>query len=215
MVQGKPVATSERTKSRDYSNAEICKETINHEFFLPSRTGHTHRHYMADQQRLQTSELQFEKISQTFNVFMLEDKIQNPSKCLFLFFFGGDGVDQRSGDRFKVIVISRILRFWMRGLRLLWTISSRIPTSRRSVWRNRKLRKKIGSFVEDRSLTWSTTTSGLLALMIPFLIALIYSQLVLLLFAMMMFRNSIRDGMQFYCPWPRSHLVTSWKACTN
>ena len=85
----------------------------------------------------------------------------------------------------------------MRGLHQHWTGSSRVPTSRkRSVWRNRKLKKKINSFAKDRSLTWSTTTSGLLALMIPFLITLIYSQLI---FAMMMFRNSIRDGMKFYC----------------
>ena len=84
------------------------------------------------------------------------------------------------------------VKFWTQEL-LLWIRSSRIPTTRRrSVWTNRKLRKRIGSFAEDRSLTWSTTTSGLLALMISVLdyVDLIYSQL---LFALMMFRKSIRD----------------------
>ena len=56
--------------------------------------------------------------------------------------------------------------------------SSRILTTRkRSVWRNREFIKKIGSFAEDRSLTWSTTISGLLALMIPFLITLNFSMI--------------------------------------
>ena len=50
--------------------------------------------------------------------------------------------------------ISRILKCWTRELLLLCKRSSRIPTSRkRSVWRNRKLRRKIGFFAEDRSLT--------------------------------------------------------------
>ena len=35
-----------------------------------------------------------------------------------------------------------------------------ILQEKRSVWRNRKLRKMIGSFAEDRSLTCSATTSG-------------------------------------------------------
>ena len=47
------------------------------------------------------------------------------------------------------------------------------------------------SFAGDRSLTRSTTTFELLALMIQFLIRLFFS---LSLFATMMFRNSIRDG---------------------
>ena len=112
-----------------------------------------------------------------------------------------------------VILISRILRCSMRGLRLLWTRSSRILASRkRAVWRNGKLRKKIGSFAEDRSLAWSTIILESPVLMIQFFITLIYSQL---LFVMMMFRNSTRDGMKFYWPWPRSHLMTSWKVCTN
>ena len=62
---------------------------------------------------------------------MLEDKIQNPSECLFRFSLRGNVMDQRSGDgrfggrflnhraQFKVILISRILRCWMRRLRPL------------------------------------------------------------------------------------------------
>ena len=57
-----------------------------------------------------------------------------------------------------------------------WTRSSKTPTLRRSVLRNRKPRKRIGFYEEDRSPSWSATTLELLALMIPFLITLIYSQ---------------------------------------
>ena len=48
--------------------------------------------------------------------------------------------------------------------------------------------------------------------MIPFLITLIFSQS---LFATTTFRISIRDGMKFYFPWPRSHLMMSWKGSTS
>ena len=108
---------------------------------------------------------------------------------------------------------SWILRCWTRELHHLWTRSSKIPTSRkRSVWRNRKLRKRVGSFAEDRSLTWSTTTFESLVLIIQFLIMPIYS---LSLFATMMFRILIRDGTKFYCRCQKIHPMISWKVCTK
>ena len=48
---------------------------------------------MAVQQRLQVSELQFDKFSHTFNVFMLEDKIQNPGELMVRFSHGGNVLD--------------------------------------------------------------------------------------------------------------------------
>ena len=198
---------------KNNSNTEFFKETVNHEFFLPAEGAHPQNLHCWS---TKTSVLW--QIPYTFNVFMLEVKIRNPSKCFFSFSLGGNVMDQRSGDgrfggrflnhraQFNVILFSRILCCWMQELRPLWTRSSRIPTARkRSVWRNRKLRKRIGSFAEGRSLTWSASAFGLLALMIPLLISLI------LLSAMMMFRNSIRDEMKYYCRWPRSHLMMSWK----
>ena len=53
---------------------------------------------MVGQQRQQISELQFGKFSHTFNVFMLEDKIQKPGDYLFSFSLGGYVTDERSGD---------------------------------------------------------------------------------------------------------------------
>ena len=40
----------------------------------------------------------------------------------------------------------------------------------------------------------------------------IYSQS---LFEMIVFRSSIQNGMKFYCRRHKSHLMTSWKICSN
>ena len=53
---------------------------------------------MADQQRLHIWELHFGKFPHNFNVFMLEDKIQNPGEFLFRYSLGGNIMDQSSGD---------------------------------------------------------------------------------------------------------------------
>ena len=141
------------------------------------------------------SELQFAKFSHTFNVFMLEDKIQNPGEFLFRFSLRSHVMDQRNGDgrvggrsevialKFKVILISRILICWTRGLLLLWVRSSRIPTSgRRSVWKNRKPRKRKG-FLRGRQIAYMIYDYFL---MLRFLIMQFYF---LSLFATMMFQD--------------------------
>ena len=46
--------------------------------FFPGEESHR-QNYVVDPQRLEISELQFDKLSHIFTVFMLEDKIQNPS----------------------------------------------------------------------------------------------------------------------------------------
>ena len=65
---------------------------------------------------------------------------------------------------------------------------------------------------KDRWLTWSTNTSGSLVPTMPSRIMPTYLQL---LFEKMVFRNSIRNETKFYSRWRKSHLMTSWKACTN
>ena len=77
---------------------------------------------------------------------------------------------------------------------------------------NEKSKKRTVSFVEERSLTWSTSTSGSLEPMILSRIMPTYLQLFV---EMMTFGNSIRNGTKFYFQWRKSHLMTSWKACTN
>ena len=62
----------------------------------------------------------------------------------------------------------RILKYSMRGLLQHWTTSCIIPISkgRRSVWRNKRPRKRTVSFSVDRLRTWFTITSGSLEPMI-------------------------------------------------
>ena len=91
--------------------------------------------------------------------------------------------------------------------------SSKIPASKeRSVWRNKKPKKRTVSFEEDRLLTTSTNTSTSLGPMILSRIMPIYLQS---LFEMTIFSSSIRDGMKFYCRLARSHLMMSWRVCTH
>ena len=99
-------------------------------------------------------------------------------------------------------------------LHLLWTRSSRIPTSwKRSVWRNRKLRKRTSFYEGDRSLTWSTTTFETLVLMIQFLITCRFIHN----YSSQRWCSGIwyENGMKFSYVWLRSHLMTSRKVCTN
>ena len=57
-----------RTKQRHFSNAEICKDTVNQEFSFPAEGGYPQNH-MADQQKLWISELQFDKFLLTLTTF--------------------------------------------------------------------------------------------------------------------------------------------------
>ena len=85
-------------------------------------------------------------------IFGVENTIRKSSDYLFWFSIGCYFVDQGSGDgcflgRVEILAISlwtnfQISRCWTWRLPLLWTRSSRIPSSRRrSVWRNRKPKK--------------------------------------------------------------------------
>ena len=143
----------------------------------------------------------FRQIHQTSNVCLLEDKIQDWGMYLFTISYGSYAVDQRSGDGwfsgwFKSS--SSNARFWSTRCEDCFSTehkSSIILTSKEgSVWRNKKPKNRTVSFAEDRSLTWSTSTSRSLEPMIPSRIMPTY---LLLLFEMMIFRNSIRTVTEF------------------
>ena len=210
-----------RTNWEHDNNADVWKKAANHELFLTIGSSTACYGCTAKTADIGAS---FRQIHQSIIIFLLADKFQNPGEFLLRFSLGGNVMDQRSGDGrlggwSKILAINwrkvfpEILKCWTRELLLLWTRSSRIPTSRkRSVWRNRKLRKKIESFAEDRSPSWSVTTFVLLVLMTQFLTMRIYCQS---LFATTTFRNSIRDGTKFYYLWPRSHQMMFWRVCTT
>ena len=53
------------------------------------------QNYMVDHQRLQISDLHFDKFPYTFHALMWEDEIQDRSFCLFRISLGGNAVDQK------------------------------------------------------------------------------------------------------------------------
>ena len=80
------------------------------------------------------------------------------------------------------------------------------------ILRNKKPRSRTVSFVADRLPTWSTNNSGSLESMI---LSKTMPTNSLLVYEMMIFRNSFRNGTKFHYLWRKSHLMTSWKDCTN
>ena len=100
----------------------------------------------------------------------------------------------------------------MRGLLRHWTKSSIIPSQKDNQSGGTKPRKRTVSFAEDRLLTWSMSTSGSQE---PTMLSTIMPTYSLLVFEMMIFRNSIQSGTEFYCLWQKSRLMTSWKDSTN
>ena len=103
--------------------------------------------------------------SHTVIVYMLDDKIQNTGKFLFRFPSEAmlwikeveivDSVDELKSSR--SIAGKNFPNFEMLDAKIASALNKIIQNSyfkkKRSVWSNRKLRKRIGSFVEDRSLT--------------------------------------------------------------
>ena len=60
--------------------------------------GDSSKNYGADQKRLQISDLHFDKFPYTSDVCLLEDKVQDRGMYLFTISYGGDAMDQGSGD---------------------------------------------------------------------------------------------------------------------
>ena len=59
--------------------------------------GDSSKNYGADQQRLQISDLHFDKFTYASNICLLEDKVQDRGMYLFTISYGSDAMDQRSG----------------------------------------------------------------------------------------------------------------------
>ena len=60
--------------------------------------GDPSKNYGADRQRLQISDLHFDKFPTPATFFLLEDKVQDRGLYLFEISYGSDAMDQRSGD---------------------------------------------------------------------------------------------------------------------
>ena len=150
--------------------------------------GDSLKNYGADQRRLQISDPHFDKFptSATFAWWKIRFKTevcacsQFPTEAM-LWIKEVEMVE--SVDDLE----SLILKYLMRGLLQHWTESSIILTSKEeSVWRNKKPKKRTVSFVEGRSLTWSTSASGSQE---PTILSRIMPTCSLFVFEMMIFRK--------------------------
>ena len=102
----------------------------------------------------------------------------------------------------------------MRRLLQHWTkiIHNSQFLRRISLEEQKEPKRRTVSFAVDRLPTWSTITSGSLGAMI---LSKTTPTCSLFFFEMTIFRNSILSGTEFYCLWRKSHMMTSWKDCTN
>ena len=219
---GRPVACGERQNPDTVLNPRCQTGPSAGNSFDP-KEGRFSNSYGADQQRLQISELHFDKFPYTSHVCFLEDKIQKLRNALVHNFIRKQwiGSKKRRWLNQWMIWILRVLSKELmvqtlscstREVLQHWTKSSRIPvpaSRKRSVWRKWKLTEKTASSDEDSLLSWSTNSSGSLG---PTILSIIMPDLQLF-FEMMIIRNSIRNGTEFYSQWHKSHLMTSWKFC--
>ena len=154
----------------------------------------------------------FWQIHHTNNICLLEDKIQDWGMYLFTISYGGYAVDQRSEDGwfsgwYKIFGICKRnsnARFWGTRCENCFSTEQNHHNShfkrRVSLEEQKKHKKWTVSFVEDRLLTWSTSTSGSQE---PTILSRIMPTYLQLFFEMMIFRNSIQSGTEFYCQWQR------------
>ena len=217
-------STVEKSERQTQDQDQRCKSWPSAKNSVIFSGGDSSKNCGADQQRLQISDLHFDKFPTpaTFACWKIRFKTEgyvlvhnflrklcNGSKKWSWL------IQWRNWDLRDLLVVfqCRILKYSMRGLLQHWTKSSIILTSKEeSLWRNKRPRSRTVSFVEGRSITWSMSTSGSQEPTIQLRILPTYSHLV---FEIMIFRNSIWNGTEFCCLWRTSHLMTSWKDCTK
>ena len=157
------------------------------------------------------------------NVCLLEDKIQDRGMYLFTISHGSFAVDQRSGDGWisgwsKIFVVCKRnsnARFWSTRCEDCFSNEQNHPQ-----YPLQKQGQSGGTKAPKRGPFRSRKTDRSLDLRVlpghwsQWLRRDLRRPILLLLIEMMMFRNSIRNGMEFQCQWRKSHLMTSWKDCT-
>ena len=102
-------------------------------------------------------------------------------------------------------------RCWTRRLPLLWTRSSRIPSSRKKVSIEEQKAQKDDRFPRERQIAFMIydyfRVTGAHDTVLN------YADSSLLLFMMTIFWNSIQDGTKFYCICQQLHPMMCWKVC--
>ena len=161
----RPVAGNEEHNRDTILTPRFARRSSAKNSFIPVE-GRYSENYLADKQRLHFSELHFWHVPYTFNILMLEDKIQNQSMFLFKFpteamlwskeLEIGDSVD----DQKIIVLYSRRYSFpEFRGARRENCIIPEqdhpefLPQKRRSVWREQKAQKE-DRFLRGRQIAY-------------------------------------------------------------
>ena len=176
------------------------------------------KNYRADQQRLQISDLHFDKFLNpaTFACWKISFKFE---ECICSQFSTEATLWIKEVDMVESVDDLKS-SCSIRGIRKpdFEVLDAKIASALNWIIHHTLFKKKVSleeqvAQKEDRrSHTWCRTTFESLELMIPFLTMLVYSKS---LFATTMFKTSIRDGMKFCCLWPRSRRMMFWKVCAN
>ena len=196
-------STVEKSERPEQNQDQRCQSGQSAKDSVILSGGDSSKNYGADQQRLQISDLHFDKFltPATFACWKIRFKTE-VCTC-----YGSNAMDQRSGVGWfsgwnEIFVIyswyfnAEFLKYLVRGLLQHWTKSSIIPTTKEeSVWRNKRPRKRTVSFVAGRLLTWSAITFGSLE---PTILSRTTPTCSLIVFEMTIFRNSILSGTEFY-----------------
>ena len=183
--------------------------------------GDSSKNYAADQQRLQISDLHFDKFPTpaTFACCKTRFKTevctcsQFPTEPMHWMkeVKMVDSVDDlRSSSSIRSIPMPD---FEVLDAKIASALNKIIHNShfKRKISLEEQKAQKEDRFFRGRQ-TRSTSTSGSLA---PVILSSIMQTYLQLFFKVMIFRNSIRNGTKFYYQWRKSHLRKSWKDCTN
>ena len=214
------VEKSERQAQDQDQRCQSAQSTKNSVIFSG---GNSSKNYGADQQRLQISDLLFDKFPApaTFACWKIRFKTevctcsQFPTEAMLWIkeVEMVDSVDDlMSSSSIRGI---QMPNFEVLDAKIASALNKIIHNSHfkeESVWRNKRPRSRTVSFAEDRLFTWSMSTSGSQE---PTILSRIMPTYSLLVFEMTIFTISIRNGMEFYYQWRKSRLMISWKDCTN
>ena len=90
-------STVEKSERPEQNRDLRCQSGPSAKYSVIFSGGDSSKYYGADQQRMQISDLHFDKFPYTSNLCLLEDKVQDRGMYLFTIPYGSGAIDQRSG----------------------------------------------------------------------------------------------------------------------
>ena len=214
-----PHVTSGR-RSPDKALDPRCQSGLSAWNSFDPKEGKFSKDSVEDQQRLQISDLHFDKFpTQILDCWKIMFKTE-VCTCSRKVCYGSnkevemvESVDDLKSSRSIGGALCPDLSYTTKELLHHWTKSCRKPSFKKKVSLQEMKAHNEDRFLRGRQIayliydyfrvTWANDSVDNLQT---------HSEL---FFELMIFRNSIRNETKFYCPWQKSHLMISWEACTN